>query len=194
MLKLARSTIVLTALILLGLPTAAQAARRRHHHIRLHKQHHSHKKLEPTPREALSVALQKSHELWGIEPCKGHYRVETNVPLPEGLGGEAEWESPTGVNNYTSPPNTWTNCIMYLSPENTFLPINGLSDWPMECIVVMHEYGHLTGHTHSDESEEGRPNAPDVSPDTAEQRNVMLSGYNFETTPSPDLRRCGWES
>ncbi|MDE2103140.1 MAG: hypothetical protein KGL39_38195 [Patescibacteria group bacterium] len=145
-----------------------------------------------TREQALAIAEQKAYELWGATPCNGAYRVElvSNERLAsvEGLpaasivsGGVSMWESPTGANVFSSPADTWTGCAMYLDAPEWELP---LKDWPMLCTIVLHEWGHLTGHPHS--AEAGEP--PEPAPLTHEQYEVMYSRYGPE---HEDIARCG---
>lgn len=135
-----------------------------------------------TRRTPLSIALAHAFQLWGEKPCNGHYRVEL-VVLPEWATGHADWESPTGLDLYTSPPSTWTGCVMQLQRAN-WTPEGIAIGWAQDCTTVLHEWGHLTGHPHSDEAG-ASPEPPEMS---REQLAVMRSGAgNY----SDDIARCG---
>lgn len=140
--------------------------------------HHKH-------RTALSIALKHAYQLWGVKPCGGHYRVELTANLPSWAGGHSDWNSPAGRDTYASPPSTWTNCVMEL-PVEQWTTYRLVQEWPSNCTAVLHEWGHLTGHPHSDE-----PGAPPEPPGTtSEQRKVMAAGAGFQ--PEDDMARCGW--
>lgn len=129
----------------------------------------------------LDVALAKAEQLWGARPCGGAYRVEI-VQLPSLAAGHASWDSPSG-DLYTSPPSLWTDCVLELQAEDWTAEQVSLQ-WQEDCTTVLHEWGHLTGHPHSDE-----PGAPPEPPGTtAEQLGVMRSGLGDY---SPDTARCG---
>lgn len=134
-------------------------------------------------RTPLSIALEHAYQLWGVKPCGGHYRVEV-ATLPEWAGGYSTWETPTGPNVYTSPPATWSNCVMQLPAEH-WTAEQVQVEWVADCTAVLHEWGHLTGHPHSDEA--GAP--PEPAGMTREQLAVMRSG---EGSDSDDLSRCHW--
>jgi hypothetical protein len=174
----------------------AHRTKARHHAKRARS--YSHKAApEPaewrgTSAEALAIAEQKAYELWGVKPCGGAYKVElvseAQLAAIEGLapgtmtdGGLSSWESPTGPNVYSSPATTWTDCAIYLDAAQWTLPFK---EWPMVCTIVLHEWGHLTGHPHSHEP--GEP--PEPAPLTQEQYEVMYSRYGPE---HEDVARCG---
>lgn len=156
--------------------------------------------------QELRIAEQRAAGFWHARPCDGHYTVRFTSqvqlqklsglpPTPEKTGdgwageveGLSEWESPSGSNSYDSPPSTWTNCIMYVDvadwPELYPRPILEYDEWPLACAVVLHEWGHLTGHPHSDV--QGEPDEPLGTTD--EQRKVMRAEQ------PEDVHRCGWE-
>ncbi len=133
----------------------------------------------PTP---LSVALEKANRLWGELPCGGRYRVELTT-LPPEVRGHASWLEPAGSTGpYTTPNVTWTDCVIQL-PAAAWTREGVESEWPDACTVVLHEWGHLTGHPHSNEPGEP-PEPPGMTP---EQLQVM------QAAPPVDLPRCGWE-
>jgi hypothetical protein len=86
------------------------------------------------------------------------------------------------VGAFTTPSGIWTNCVIQL-PATAWTPEGVASEWPDACSVVLHEWGHLTGHPHSDEP--GEP--PEPPGMTQEQLEIMRSA------PPVDLPRCGWE-
>lgn len=133
-------------------------------------------------RTPLSIALEHAYHLWHIKPCNGHYRVELTT-LPEWAGGYSTWSTPAGPNVYSASPTTWTDCVMQL-PARDWTPEQVSIEWASDCTAVLHEWGHLTGHPHSDE-----PGAwPEPPAMTREQLAVMRSGAgNY----SDDLPRCG---
>jgi hypothetical protein len=130
----------------------------------------------------LGVALERAYQLWGVEPCGGDYRVELTA-LPPNVRGHAAWREPaTSSGAFATPGGTWTDCVIHL-PATAWTPEGVASAWPDACSVVLHEWGHLTGHPHSDEP--GEP--PEPPGMTQEQLEVMRSA------PPVDLPRCGWQ-
>jgi hypothetical protein len=122
------------------------------------------------PRTPLSVALEKAHQLWGVEPCGGRYRVELTT-LPPEVRGHASWLEPvTSLGPYTTPSSAWTDCAIQLSATG-WTEEAVASGWPEICSVVLHEWGHLTGHSHSDDP--GEP--PEPPGMTREQLEVIRS-------------------
>jgi hypothetical protein len=134
------------------------------------------------PRTPLGIALEKAYQLWGVEPCGGRYRVELTTLPPEVLG-HAGWREPaTSLGPYATPSSTWTDCVIQLQ-ATAWTEEAVASEWPDSCSVVLHEWGHLTGHPHSDEP--GEP--PEPPRMTDEQLQIMRSA------PPVDVQRCGWE-
>jgi hypothetical protein len=133
-------------------------------------------------RTPLSVALERAYQLWGVEPCGGRYRVELTT-LPPDVRGHAAWREPAAsLGAFTTPSGIWTDCVIQL-PATAWTPEGVASEWPDACSVVLHEWGHLTGHPHSDEP--GEPAEPPGM--TQERLEVMRSA------PPVDLERCGWQ-
>jgi hypothetical protein len=149
--------------------------------------------LRTTP---LEVALARAFQLWGMKPCDGRYTVQLSVGplLADGVAkptealelvptveGAASLDTPLGENTFGTPPSEWTDCTMTLpssSWQSRYLAEGG---WAESCFAVLHEWGHLTGHPHSNVSGE-YPEPPGM---TAEQLHVMESeGYE-------DPARCG---
>lgn len=153
-------------------------------------------------RTPLSIALADAYHLWHVKPCDGHYKVvlyagelpytetgepqnESTVEIAPTVKGEALWNSPTGEDDYSTPPNEWTGCRMVLLLSDWTARNLHNGGWPEACFTVLHEWGHLTGHPHSDEP--GAP--PEPAGTTAEQLAVMRSG-NGNSYPE-DPTRCG---
>jgi hypothetical protein len=128
------------------------------------------------------VALESAYQLWGVEPCGGRYRVEL-ITLPPNVRGHASWREPaTSFGAFTTLSGTWTDCVIQL-PAAAWTAEGVASEWPDACSVVLHDWGHLTGHPHSDEP--GEP--PEPPGMTREQLEIMRGA------PPVDLSRCGWE-
>lgn len=138
----------------------------------------------------LSIALKKAYQLWHVAPCGGHYRVLFSLrPGNDQNAGYAKFNTPAGPEQYTTDPSTWTGCALVLNAAE-WTPDQVYMNWSTLCTIVMHEWGHLIGHVHSDEPQFS--NAPGVSPETREQLSVMKSG-TFLSDWSADVKRCGIE-
>lgn len=154
-------------------------------------------------RTPLSIALADAYHLWHVKPCDGHYKVvlyagelpytETGDPqsaapsveIAPTVKGEALWNSPAGEEEFGTPPSEWTGCTMVLLLSDWTARNLHNGGWAEACFTVLHEWGHLTGHPHSDEP--GAP--PEPAGTTAEQLAVMRSG-NGNSYPE-DPTRCG---
>jgi hypothetical protein len=160
-------------------PAAAGASTSRAHvkrreFVAVKRRHESH--------GPLIVALERAYQLWGEEPCGGSYRIELTT-LPGEVRGHSSWREPaSSLGPFTTPSGTWTDCVIQV-PATAWTAEAVASEWSDACSVVLHEWGHLTGHPHSDVP--GEPAEPPGM--TGEQLEVMRSA------PPVDLRRCGWE-
>lgn len=136
-------------------------------------------------RTPLSIALKKAYQLWGVKPCNGHYKVELSAVIDGNplVAGKAV-DSDGGM--FATPASTWTGCVMELRAEDWANSATVEENWPVLCTTVLHEWGHLTGHPHSDEP--GAP--PEPAGTSTEQTAVMRSeAYGY----SDDINRCGWD-
>lgn len=138
-------------------------------------------------RRALTVAEHRAESLWHERPCDGIYHVALTSFTTADVAGYAYFDTPNGPGLYTSPPSTWTNCVLALRAADWSSPTQVAFNWPQLCTIVLHEWGHLTGHVHSNEPP--FVDAPGVPADTREQATVMRSGSGSTTS---DLHRCGW--
>jgi hypothetical protein len=132
------------------------------------------------PRPPLSIALERAFQLCGVEPCGGSYRVELTT-LPAEVRGHSSWRQPaSSLGPFTTPSGTWSDCVIQL-PASAWTAERVASEWPYACSLVLHEWGHLTGHPHSDVP--GEPADPPGM--TQDQLEVIRS------QPAVDLQRCG---
>lgn len=88
----------------------------------------------PSIVKARSIAVA----YWGVTPCDGDIAVKW-AALPTGVNALSTW-----WNQVAAYGNATGNrqCLVTLNPAESF-------DWPMLCTVLVHEYGHLSGHQHS---------------------------------------------
>jgi matrixin len=84
------------------------------------------------------AATEIAKSFWGVTPCAGQVTIA--------------WTSLTGQTNATA---MWSNPFgVYAEPSQNFdcqISFNtGMAwDWKRFCSVLVHEYGHLSGHEHS---------------------------------------------
>ncbi len=210
-----KRTALVVALASILVPSPA-LANHRPHRFPLHQpRHRTRSHVQPlaewrgTLPQVLAVLSVKAHELWNATPCNGQYSVHfvnsqelaalTGLPSEPKLDGfwagevaaASGWDSPTGPNQFTSPPATWTNCVMSLNaanwPEVYPEPFADQVDWIQDCSVFLHEWGHLTGHPHSDVA--GEPPEP---PGMTHEQLIVMRELPYDTGNN-DLHRCGWE-
>lgn len=86
----------------------------------------------------LAAAEQIADRYWGTTPCGGQVDVEWGVDDPS-INARSYWSNP--VSTYGDPQEN-TQCRLVLNGAIDF-------SWQKLCTVVVHEFGHLTGHPHS---------------------------------------------
>jgi hypothetical protein len=84
-----------------------------------------------TEAESIAVAY------WGVNPCGGTIDVSWGE-LDPSLNALSQWWNPTSL--YDNPSEN-SNCSITFNEAQTW-------DWPMFCTIMVHEYGHLSGHQH----------------------------------------------
>ena len=90
---------------------------------------------------------------WKAVPCAGQIRIAFDQPLVAGLDPSTDawvtFDSSLGADDLSAPASTYTQCTITLAhwqwPTNRAVR----SDWPMFCLTMVHEMGHLLGHRHS---------------------------------------------
>jgi hypothetical protein len=87
---------------------------------------------------AIAAAEQIARTYWGTDACGGTVTIRWVRQAPD-LNALSTWSSPS-TDPYAEPADN-TQCEIDLNPAATF-------DWPKLCTVLVHEFGHLTGHDH----------------------------------------------
>lgn len=116
----------------------------------------------PIDGPAIATARRIADATWGYDPCGGDVKLSWN-PLSPIINATASWWNPT--DGYADPTRNSSCSVTF----NELLPF----DWPMLCTVLVHEFGHLTGHMH-----------------TTDPNSVMFPSYTHPigecaTTPNP---------
>jgi hypothetical protein len=86
----------------------------------------------------LTVAQNIAVAHWGWSPCAGQVSIVWKRQSAD-INAMSVW-STLGVDAYADPQDN-QDCQIELNPAATW-------DWPKLCTVVVHEYGHLSGHDH----------------------------------------------
>jgi hypothetical protein len=86
---------------------------------------------------AMAVAESIARAYWGRDACGGHVTLEW-MNLGRTTNARSLWRN--AVDSYADPDRN-TDCRIEFNERAEF-------DWPKFCTVVVHEYGHLTGHPH----------------------------------------------
>jgi hypothetical protein len=103
----------------------------------------------PTPVKAAVAAGQR---YWGAMPCSGQIRFVARSPLAPGVHPASDawvtFASPLGANNLAAPASSYTNCVIALAPRRWPTRASMVADWNVLCTTMIHEMGHLLGHSH----------------------------------------------
>jgi hypothetical protein len=89
----------------------------------------------------MTTAIAVADRYWNASPCDGHVAMTWLAYGPRTEEARAFWTNPLAYYGY---PELNTDCAIVFNSQ-AWLP------WPRFCTVVVHEYGHLTGHPHSDD-------------------------------------------
>jgi hypothetical protein len=92
----------------------------------------------PVDGPAFVTARKIADANWGYDPCGGTVALTWVTSAPT-INATATWSNPTDP--YTNPQQN-TSCSVGFNDQQAY-------DWPMLCTVFVHEFGHLTGHQHS---------------------------------------------
>jgi hypothetical protein len=86
-----------------------------------------------------AIGLAKAH--WGTNPCGGNVTIVWSQ-LDPSINAQSAWTNPRSA--YDN-PDLNTDCTVTFNPIADF-------DWPKFCTVTVHEYGHLSGKPHVNDS------------------------------------------
>src|SRR3954469_13758966 len=87
---------------------------------------------------AMQAAEVVAHAYWNADACSGQVEVSW-TDQDTTINAVSTWKNPTdGYNN----PGQNFDCTVEFNRDLDY-------DWPRFCTVLVHEFGHLTGHQHS---------------------------------------------
>lgn len=84
-----------------------------------------------------------ARHFWHANPCHGKVTVEWGS-YDASTNAMSWWDNPKSPNSLWKYPAFNTNCEVYFNRAKQW-------DWPKLCSVMVHEFGHLLGHKHSDD-------------------------------------------
>jgi len=103
----------------------------------------------PTP---LRAAVAVGRRYWGSVPCNGQIKFVARSPLAPGVEPTTDawvtFGSPMGANNLDAPASSYTNCVIAFARWRWPTSASMSEDWDMLCTTMIHEMGHLLGHSH----------------------------------------------
>jgi hypothetical protein len=114
--------------------------------------------------DPLAEAVGRAVEYWEGTPCGGTVGV-TMAPAAEAprAGANAPgapspfaamwatWTSPTGENMFTSPPASFTECVVHVNVGVWPTVQSEDALFPAFCKEILHEYGHFEGYPDVDQ-------------------------------------------
>jgi len=86
----------------------------------------------------IATAQEIARAYWGTDACGGAVTVRWARQAAD-INALSTWTSPSS-DPYGDPADN-RDCTITLNPAATF-------DWPKLCTVLVHEFGHLSGHDH----------------------------------------------
>jgi hypothetical protein len=119
----------------------------------------------PVDGPGFATARKIAAATWGYDPCGGSVALSWVTAAPT-INATATWSNPSDPYNN---PQQNSSCSVGFNDQQAY-------DWPMLCTVFVHEFGHLTGHMH-----------------TQDQNDVMFPYYVNPIAPcanTPDPQRA----
>ena len=100
----------------------------------------------------LRAAVAVGQRYWGAVPCKGQIKFVARSPRAPGVDPSSDawvtFGSSLGANNLAAPADTYTDCVIALARRRWPTSASMSEDWNMLCATMIHEMGHLLGHSH----------------------------------------------
>jgi hypothetical protein len=148
---MATSHILAAAAIVAGLvaPATADAAQRGGERSRKPAHTVVSPAKAPTP---LRAAVAVGRRYWGAVPCSGQIKVVARSRMAPGVDRATDawvtFDSSLGANNLAAPAGSYSNCVIALARWRWPTSASMSEDWDMFCTTLIHEMGHLLGHSH----------------------------------------------
>ena len=89
----------------------------------------------------VQAAVELSKTYWQSNPCNGQVAIVW-MTLTEQTNATSSWANPAGQYEH---PELNTNCQIAFNKALAW-------DWTRFCSILVHEYGHLAGHSHADDA------------------------------------------
>lgn len=89
----------------------------------------------------MQAAQQIAHDYWSADPCGSQVAISW-MQLSSTTNATSTWTNPIG--QYDAPSQN-TSCAIAFNTTVSW-------DWNKFCSVLVHEYGHLLGHPHSEDA------------------------------------------
>jgi hypothetical protein len=103
----------------------------------------------PSP---LRVAADVGRSYWGAVPCNGQIKMLANRPPADGVDPTSDawvtFGTPLGANNLAAPASSYSDCTITFARRRWPTSASMRQDWDMLCTTMVHELGHLLGHSH----------------------------------------------
>ena len=98
------------------------------------------------------AAAAVAHRYWNAVPCNGRVKVVAQRSVPAGLDPTTDawvtFDSALGANNLAAPASSYSNCTISFARWRWTTSASMLEDWDIFCATMVHEIGHLLGHSH----------------------------------------------
>lgn len=88
---------------------------------------------------AFEQAREIARAYWGVEACGGTFTVSW-LPVEGTINARSGWAN---LRSQYDHPELNTSCVITFNSAQTW-------NWKRFCSILVHEYGHLTGHPHTE--------------------------------------------
>lgn len=98
------------------------------------------------------AAAAVAKRFWTAAPCGGKVKILAQRSVPAIMDPTTDawvtFDSSLGADNLAAPASSYRNCTISFARWRWTTSASMVDDWDIFCTTMIHEIGHLLGHTH----------------------------------------------